>query len=420
MIPSPSSRTVPTLLVLSPAFPYPPASGGDIRIYQLLRRLARSFEIHVLAAGDGPDGADQLLVDETGIAAIYCRREEPRQSLAWQLTKRIDFWRGSPHNISLHVDPALVRTLQGIQSKTRFDAVLIDHLYMLQYARFVRPAPVFFSATDVETIKYMRWYADEPATCRRRVWRWAQRTVIRRYESRLGQKADVTFATSDSDRDFLQRMNRTGRFVVAGNGVDLDYFSPRQRESFNQPPAILFVGTMFYKPNYQAVRFLLREVFPRVRRQIPEATCHLVGKTMDHDFAELHQPDAGVFMHGYVPDIRPYLQRCQTMAVPLFIGSGTRIKILETMASGTPVVSSSVGAEGLRCLDGENIVIADSADDFASAIVSLLLDRDRCRRIGAAGRRLVEKEYTWDASAETIRREIAQVLERRSLHLSGS
>lgn len=395
------------LLVLSPAFPYPPASGGDIRLFHLLRRLASFFEVHLLPFGQG---ASDLLIKETGIAAVHVRKQVQLDSAAERVRRRVDFWRGAPHGITLEIDPGYAHTLKRILETTRFDAVLIDHLYMMQYARFVRPCPVFFSATDVETNKFMQWYANEPLAFKQRVFHWMQQKVIRFHESRIGAQTSAVFATSELDRAVLERMNRAGRFVVVANGVDLDYFRQRSRESFNQPPAILFVGSMFYKPNYQAAAFLAREVFPRIREQISEATCHLVGKTDEHDYSELHQPQLGVYMQGFVPDIRPFIEKCQIMVVPLFIGSGTRIKILEAMASGTPVVATSVGAEGLHYTHGENILIGDSATELASAVICLLRDREKCSSIGAAGRRLVEHEYTWDASAAVLRQEIEGVL----------
>jgi glycosyltransferase involved in cell wall biosynthesis len=402
-------QSVPRLLVLTPSFPYPPTSGGDIRAYHLLRRLARCFEVHLLAATYGDR---ERLIEETGIAEVHTRWEVPREPFAWRVRRRIDFWRDAPHGIRLDVDPALERAVRGVLKRMTPDAVLIDHLYMMQYAKLVRPTPVFYSATDVETTKFMRWHARDSISIKRRVWHWAQQTVVRQYESRIGRLAEAVFATSGIDRDTLERMNRGGRFLVATNGVDLDYFQARTRESFNRPPAILFVGSMFYKPNYQGILFFLREVFPLVQREIPEATCHLVGKTAGQDHQELHNPEAGVHLHGYVEDVRPFMERCQVVVVPLFIGSGTRIKIVETMASGTPVVATSVGAEGITYSNGEDVVIADAPEKIAHEIVALLKDRDRCARIGAAGRRLVEREYTWERSAEVIRGEIVSALQR--------
>ncbi len=395
------------VLVLCPSFPYPLASGGDIRLYHLLRRLSSSFEFHLLSYNDGDRDA---LIRETGIAAVHVREPMQVDSAAERVRRRVDFWRGAPHGITMEVDQGYAHTLQRILETTRFDAVFVDHLYMMQYARFVRPCPVFVSATDVESTKFMRWYADEPRTFKQRVFHWMQQKVIRFHEARLGRQASVVFATSEVDRRALEQMNNGGRFVVAANGVDLAYFQPRTRESFNYPPAILFVGSMFYKPNYQAATFLANEVFPRIRAQIPDGSCHLAGKTHKQTFSELHQPQNGVYMHGFVPDIRPFIEKCQIMVVPLFIGSGTRIKIIEAMASGTPVVATSVGAEGLNYSDGENIVIGNSADELASAVIRLLRDREKCSRIGTGGRLLVEKDYSWDSSADVLREEIQRAV----------
>jgi glycosyltransferase involved in cell wall biosynthesis len=324
---------------------------------------------------------------------------------------RFDFWRDAPHGITMDVDPDYAATIARATRAVRFDAVLVDHLYMFQYARGLRPRPIFFSATDVETMKFRRWHEGEALSWKRRLLYWAQARAIQHYESRLGARTTAVFATSEHDRDLLRRMNQRGRFVVAANGVALEEFRPRARESFEGPPAILLVGTMYYKPNAQAAAFLARDVFPRVRDQVADATCHIVGRTAPGEVS-LHRPDDGIHMHGYVDDVQPFFQSCQVLVVPIFIGSGTRIKILEAMASGTAVVATAIGAEGIHYTDGEDIVIANTGEEMAAATVALLRDRSRCARLGAAGRRLVEQQYSWDASAEVIRREVLAGLRR--------
>jgi glycosyltransferase involved in cell wall biosynthesis len=391
------------LLVLTPTFPYPPTSGGDIRVFHLLRRLSRTFEVHLLPTGKGNV---ERLVSQTGIAAVHAvDRVSPRVTGS-SLSRAIDFWRYSPHEINLDVDPAYASALAAVLTAVDIDVVLIEHLYMMQYAPLVGSLPVCYSATDVETIKFARWHGSERLSPKRRLLHWAQHKVIARYEGRLGDRARVTFTTSESDREFLQRLNRRGRFVVAPNGVDLEYFHCRTRESFDGPAAAFFVGTMYYKPNHDAAVVLARDVFPRVRAELPGAVCHIAGKTNEHDYSALNQPERGVFMHGFVDDVRPYLALSQVLVVPLLAGSGTRIKILEAMASGTPVVSTAVGAEGIDYTDGDNIVIANGPAAIADAVIGLLRDRARCFEIGRAGRRLVEQKYSWDASADVVRSEI--------------
>jgi len=397
------------LLVLTPAFPYPPASGGDIRMFHLLRRLSRTFAVHLLSS---TSGSSEPLIEETGIAAVHSVDSEGVPSRSWHPRQRIKFWRHAPHGLSLDVDPAYAQALRRLIATVGFHGVLVDHLYMMQYARFVRPLPVFYCATDVETIKFSRWYAGERLPTKRRLLHWVHRQAIRWHEPSVGARARVTFATSAVDRDALLHINRTGRFVVVPNGVDLAYFRSRPRESFSKPPRVFFVGTMFYRPNYLAARSLAQEIFPLIRKEVPDATCHLAGKTDDRDYSELHCPEAGVYMHGFVKDVRPHFEESQVLVVPLSIGSGTRIKILEAMATGTPVVSTTIGAEGLECSHGKDILIADTTAHLAAAVVGLLRDPEQSFRLGLAGRRLVEAKYSWDASANLMRSEIARVLEQ--------
>jgi glycosyltransferase involved in cell wall biosynthesis len=396
------------LLILTPTFPYPPVSGGDIRTYHLLRRLSPAFDVHLLPYAAG---RPERLIQETGIVAVHGRDPASAASRSWLLRRRITLWRKAPHGISLLVDPSYAQALKRVLANTRFHGVLIDHLYMMQYARLVRPLPVFYSAPDVETIKFARWHEGERLPLTQRLFHWAQCNAIRWHESRVGRTARVTFATSEVDRGVLLQLNRTGRFVVVPNGVDLKYFRARSRASFDQPPAVFFVGTMYYKPNHLAARFLAHEIFPVVRREIPEATCHLVGKTGAQDYSELNRPELGVRMHGFVEDIRPFFEQCRLLVAPLSVGSGTRIKILEAMATGTPVVSTTIGAEGLDYTDGENILIANTPSALSAAVLRLLRDPGECFRMGAAGRRLVESKYSWDSAGDIMRTEIARVLE---------
>ena len=395
------------LLVLTPAFPYPPVSGGDIRIFHLLRRLSSRFDVHLLPFAEGDS---DRLIEETGITAVHAR-ESAAGERSWHPRRWIKFWRHAPHGLSMDVDPDYAQDVKRTVATTNIHGVLVDHLYMMQYARFVGSRPVFYVAADVEATKFARWYHGEHLSRKRRLLHWAQRQAITWHESRLGTRARVTFAASSVDRDALLRMNRRGRFVVVSNGVDLKHFRPRPRDSFDGSPSAFFVGTMFYRPNYLAAKVLAYELFPQIRRDVPDATCHLAGKTNREDHSELHRPEIGVWMHGFVEDVRPYFETSQVLVVPLSVGSGTRIKILEAMATGTPVVSTAIGAEGLDCTPGENILIADTVTDLAAAVVGLFRDRERAFRIGAAGRRLVEAQYSWDASGDVLRDEIGRALE---------
>jgi glycosyltransferase involved in cell wall biosynthesis len=298
----------------------------------------------------------------------------------------------------------------------RCDAVLVEFLYMFQYTRVCGLLPVFFSAHNVETLKYRRWYEGQPLGLLERCRVCFQYAAIRRLESSVGGRASVVFVTSDYDRDKLREMNNEGEFVVVPNGADPDYFMPRDADTFTGPPSVLFVGSLFYKPNADAVRFLVNEVMPILRSEVAGCECHIVGNTGGGDFSSLHRPESGVFLQGYVQDVRPFLMRSQVLAVPLFIGSGTRIKILEAMASGTPVVSTRVGAEGLDYSAGVDICLAETSAEMAKSISGLIRNPDLAYRMGQAGRRLVENKYSWARSAAIMHAAIDGAMAGRPPH----
>ena len=399
------------ILVLTPTFPYPPRSGGDIRIFELIKSLASRYEVHLLSYNQGDhDGLRRA----AGIEASHgFERVEP-SGLVSRIKRKLNFWKGSPHGLSLSVDPAYARRVYGLIRDTECDAVLIEYLYMFQYAEFCAKTSLFFSAPNVETIKYQRWYEGQALDFTQR-WRCRfQERAIRRLESRVGSKACAVFATSDSDRDELRKMNKKGRFVTVPNGADLEYFTARTPGTFFGPPSVLFIGSLFYKPNADAVLLLVNKVMPRLRMRFPGCECHIVGNTAGGDFSSLHQPESKVFFHGCVPDIRPYLQCSQVLAVPLLVGSGTRIKILEAMAAGTPVVSSRIGAEGIGYTAGVDILLADTPSEMAEAVGGLLGNSQAAYQMGQAGRRLVEAKYTWTQSAAIMRTEMDAVLTGRN------
>lgn len=281
-------------------------------------------------------------------------------------------------------------------------SVLIEHAYMAQYAKFIDHLPAFITCYDVESTKLRRWFLGNRTSFLAGLRQHLQMHAMRRFESSLGRLAHTVFATSELDREELQRMNGRGRFVCVPNGANLDTFTLRASSTFDGPPAAFFVGSLFYKPNLDAAITLKSQIWPLVRKEIPEAVCHIAGSHGGLDLNLLNDPGEGVFFHGLVPDIRPYLAMSQAMVVPLRVGSGTRIKIIESMATGTPVVSTRIGAEGLHSTDNKDILLADSTEELARSVISLLQDREAACRIGKAGRALVEALYNWDSSAEIM------------------
>ena len=355
---------------------------------------------------------ERALKAETGIAAIHHVEQVGRWTLRRRLWRRVDFWRHSPHSISLDVDPDYAETLKQLLRRYHFDAALVVNLYMFQYRSYLSGFPVFYNANDIESVKYRRWYVRDSLSQKRRLLHALQRIAVDRFEARVGMRSAAVFVTSPTDAAHFERLGGTGRILIAPNGVDLEYFTARAPASFSGPPRILFMGSFFYKPNLEAAVFLRDQLMPRLRAEHPEVSLDLVGNTAGvPEVATWHEPLSGVYFHGRVGDVRPFLQSCQVFVCPIFIGSGTRIKVLEAMATGTPVVATPLGAEGIESEDQQGIVIADSVERMAAAVSKLLGNWQLCAEVGRRGRELVEQRYSWDVAAGVMAEAIGRSIQ---------
>jgi glycosyltransferase involved in cell wall biosynthesis len=227
--------------------------------------------------------------------------------------------------------------------------------------------------------------------------RW-QAPATKAQEQRCGARAAILLATSERDNELFRSELGLTHGAVIPNGIDLREFTPA---SASMEPVILFSGLLSYYPNQQGIRWFLNQVFPSVRRIAPQARLVVAGAAPPRWL--IARGSADVEVTGAVPDMRPYIRRAGVVIAPLMIGGGTRVKILEAQAMARPVVSTSIGAEGLQQRPDETVVIADDAASFATQIVRLLYRPDEARAMGLRGRSHVVRHYDWDAIGEALR-----------------
>jgi glycosyltransferase involved in cell wall biosynthesis len=220
---------------------------------------------------------------------------------------------------------------------------------------------------------------------------------LRRYEACACRVADRVIAVSEADADALRRLVPGLPVTVVPNGVDLDYYSAT---SNLQPPTsnfeLVFTGKMDFRPNVDAVVWFCGQVLPRIWRIAPEVRFVIAGRDPSRRVQAL-AADQRIAVTGYVADVRPYIAGAGVYVVPLRVGGGTRLKVLEAMAMGKAIVSTRLGCEGIAATDGQELVVADTADDFARQVLTLLADPARRRTLGTAARRLVEQRHQWGA-----------------------
>jgi glycosyltransferase involved in cell wall biosynthesis len=232
----------------------------------------------------------------------------------------------------------------------------------------------------------------------RRAFNRVEYLRCRRFERASWKQADACVVTSDRELPTVRACAPDTPAATVPNSVDLTYFAPSRVTP--DPHTVIFNGILTYRPNVDAVRYLIDDIWPLVRASHPDAKLTLIGRSEGVDTREMMKP--GVEVLGEVPDIRPYVQRATVVAVPVRIGGGTRLKVVEGLAMGKPIVSTSLGCEGLAVRDGEHLLIADDPAAFASRIVEVFEDPSRTEKLGRAGRRLVEDRYSWDLAGERL------------------
>ncbi len=378
------------VLFVAGACPYPPDSGGTLRTYNLLARVCRTHDITLVApAGDG------ITLD--AVFGGNMRRIIPVPPASKTLGAALGAMASPlPYIVSAHEDPAMRAAVSEALHAGSYDALHCDNISVVPAIPAVARVPKVFNAHNVEAAIWERYLREERRTWMKPVIA-SQLRKVRAYESRLPRLFDSCVVVSEQDGERMRRYG-FGTVHVVRNGVDLDYY-----KSLADPaePHLLFVGSLDWRPNQDGLRWYLESIWPSIRAAAPWTKMTVVGRRPPPWVRALCAAKS-VSLAADAPDVRIHLAEASVVIVPLRIGGGSRLKILEAMAAGRPVVSTKVGAEGLDARHNEHVLLADDPLDFAHVTVRLLNDPARRRALSNAGRCLVEREYGWDGIARAL------------------
>jgi len=385
------------VLVLDEWIPYPPDSGKRVRTWNLLRRLARRHRVSLLCYGDSESEAAHVVRS----AGIALHTVAPLPELAgWRLYWRLfgNLFSPNPYSVSKHDTRRFRDSLRRLLSENHFDLV---HFEWTPYARFrdgIGSIPNLTMAHNIESQIWSR-RARQSRTLIETAFFNLQARKMDSFERRVMRRADWVALVTELDAEQVRAWG-VQRTSLVENGVDVDQFVPLEGKCDSDE--ILFLAALDWYPNLDALDYLLEDIFPLVRQASPSARLRIVGRRPPAGLKERIARCPGVELVGEVADVRPFLARAAVVVVPLRIGGGSRIKILEALAMGKAVVSTSIGAEGLAVTDGVHLSLADAPSDFAGRTVGLLKSPEERLRLGENGRKLVVERYSWDQMAKAL------------------
>ncbi len=386
------------ILLLTQVLPYPPDSGPKVKTWNVLKYLRLHHEVTLVSfvRGDQSKEIEHLKKFCNAVHAIPMERGLLNDGLA--LLESL--LTGQPWLISRDRRTGMHELISKVTQEEQFDVVHADQLNMAQYAEPVKASKRVLDEHNAMWLLYRRMAETMPQGLKKwlleRDWR-----LLRTYEGRICREFNAVIAVSDVDRDALREVaGDSARLFVMPIAVDTDEFRPiRRAEDANR---IVHVGTMFWPPNVDGILWFAREVLPIIRRSKPDVEFDIIGARPPQEVIELEQRDRRTHVTGYVEDVEPYLARAGVMIVPLRAGGGMRVKILNALSQALPVVTTTIGCEGISVEDGKHVLIADQPQDFADAVVRLLDHRSLADRLGENGRAFIKTCYDLQTVCATL------------------
>ena len=384
---------------------YPPKGGALQRNYNLLREAAKVCEVHVLAF-------DQPATRPVGVSPQDCVRalEKFCASVHWVPLSR-GFFRTNRNWLALRAlassDPFVMHWLRSREMWERlrnaleslpFDVVHFDTLGLAQYRPAVRSSGTALNHHDIESSMIRRRATNDSNMLRRHYW-CREARKLREAEQRWCPRFGLNLVVSREEEQLLKASVSGVETTVVANGVDTDYFSPRRDPG---EMTLLFCGGLDLYPNREAMNFFFDAIWPRLTRRLGNVEVCIVGRKPPKRLQRLSAMDDRIDVPGFVEDVRPYFRKATAYVCPMNDGGGTRLKILDALAMGVPLIATSFACSGLSLENEKHVLLAETPDEFVYQIERVLTDAPLRKRLAATGRELVERVYSWSAIGQSL------------------
>ncbi|UCE65287.1 MAG: glycosyltransferase, partial [Candidatus Zixiibacteriota bacterium] len=355
--------------------------------------------VHLLALNQRVLLPDEVSVSES-VEALkkYCRSVKvfkiptDYNRIRWYSLLFLNIFSSAPFTNWWFRSNELAAEVKNQIQSNDFALIYFETIDLVQYARFTPDIPRVLNHQNVESSLLRRRAANEKNMIAK-LYLYLQARKLRNYEKRVLNKFEMNLAVSENDKDLFMQMAPNSIFEVIPNGTDTRYFRPTDGSVSRE---LIFVGGLNWYPNRDAMIHFCEDIYPVIKREIPDVKMNIIGQCPPSKLRRYMDGDVSLRIHGFVKDIRSHISRSAVFVVPIRVGGGTRLKILDAFACGKAVVSTSIGCEGIDVTPGENILIGDSPEEFASQVMRVMKDDGLRTRLEKNARKLVVEKYSWE------------------------
>jgi glycosyltransferase involved in cell wall biosynthesis len=385
------------ILMLTPYLPFPPLSGGQTRSYNLIKNLSKHHEITLFCLIK--DDAEKKYVKEL---EKYCKkiRVFKRSRTPWTLRNiLLTGFSQYPFLVIRNLVPEEKRAVEAELKNEKYDLIHAECFYVMPHIPKT-DIPILMVEQTIEYSVYKHFVEDQAPVWIRPLL-WLDVLKLKHWETKIWKSADKVVAMSDSDKKAMTGLVPGLNIDIVPNGIDIEYFS-KERHDDPKHPKVLYVGNFKWLQNVEAADLLIDEVWPKMKKAIPNLKLWIVGMNITDGIKAKAVGD--IEITEAIPDIRDAYFNATVLVTPIKGPGGTRLKILEAMASTMPIVTTSVGAEGLEVVNGKHVLIADDMDELAALAIKSIKDREFARKLGDNAKKFVIDKYSWQISADALDR----------------
>ena len=398
------------ILFLADMFPYPPQSGGRLRTYNLLKQISSNNNIDFICKSEEVITNDKINHLKRYAKSVNCIVDKKKSSV----NRIINLLKNKSDKVYLSFSNEYQQKVDTYLENNEYDIIFVDSFYVYQY--IYNNVKVNRSKSkiiiDLHNVEHEIIYRmmKKSTSLFIKIYGFKEYRNIIKLEKKYVKDVDLILNVSQRDKDQYIKLYNIDpkKMVVINNGVDINIANNyKLKNQLKEEQYVLFIGSLWYRPNRDGITWFIKKIWPIINKELPELKLKIIGKNLDNQEEEKYE---NVEYLGFIDDIYEYYSKCSCFIVPIQYGSGTRLKILEAMSFKCPIVSTTIGAEGLEVENMKNIILSDAEDLFAKNVINVIEDKKLSDKLSINGYKLVEEEYTWDKIGEKLRTSIEALI----------